>query len=105
MFLSPSLRSPECVEDEFCELRLTEFLGSPHARCGIEGPGRWRKAMLPRPSHNGGRRLRVSPIPLQAAIKAQPLCEENAHLRHMQRMSESYGTVQSRRATLAYIPP
>ena len=54
---------------------------------------------------NGGRRLRGSPIPLQAAIKAHALCEENAHLQHTQGLSEGYGALQSRRAGLAYIPP
>ncbi len=37
-----------------------------------------------------------SPIPLQAAIKAHALCEENAHLRHMQRLSERHGALESR---------
>jgi hypothetical protein len=44
--ISPETRipySPECVEGEFCELRLAAILGSLPTRCGI-GPGIWRKA-------------------------------------------------------------
>ena len=33
-----------------------------------------------------GDATRGSPIPLQAGIKAHNLCEENAHLQHMQRL-------------------
>jgi hypothetical protein len=61
--------------------------------------------MVPRPLHDGGRRLRGSPIPLQAGIKAHPLREENARSRHMQGLSEGYGALQFRRAGLACILP
>ena len=40
-----------------------------------------------------GDATRGSPIPLQAAIKAHPLCEENAHLRHMQRLIKALQSV------------
>ena len=49
--------------------------------------------------------LVASPIPLHGGIKAHPLCEGNAHLQHMQGLSERYSALQSRRAGLAYIPP
>ena len=64
-----------------------------------------RNASLPCTSHDGGRRLRGSPIPLQAAIKAHSLCEENAHLQHIQRLSERYSALEFRcRAGLACSP-
>jgi hypothetical protein len=38
--LSPRTYSPKCVEVGFCDLlHLSEFLGSPRARCGIGGRG------------------------------------------------------------------
>ena len=96
--------SPECVEVEFCELRLSEILGSPCTRCAIE-PGIYPKVSLPRPSQTMGDATGGSPIPLQAAIKAHSLCEENAPLQHRQRLSERYSALQFHGAGLAYIPP
>jgi hypothetical protein len=41
-----------------------------------------------------GDTTRGSPIPLQAGIKAHPLCEENVHLRHIRRLFEALQSVR-----------
>ena len=46
-----------------------------------------------------------SPIPLQAAIKAHPLCEENAHLQHMQRLIRALQSVTISLSRACPYPP
>jgi hypothetical protein len=75
--------------------------GMRHRRTGDTAQG----YAAPTFALDGGRRLRGSPIPLQAAIKAHLLRKENAHLRRTRRLSECYSVLQSRRAGFAYIPP
>ena len=117
----PYAPSPCCAESEMVRPRLPPvWLAHPMSRAdksprarrtgfsyrvGASCPGSLRPFALLR-SHatmpacpdlrTMGDATGGSPIPLQAAIKAHFLCEQNAHLQHIRRLSARYSALQFR---------
>jgi hypothetical protein len=71
-FLRAGSYSPECVEAEFCEVRLSEYLGSPHTRCGIGLVICPKRLACPDPHTQWGTPPQGPPFPSRLVSKHMP---------------------------------